>query len=245
MYGAVRPSVRKQSADAGRAPPIGTSIVCNLYRMTKGVDEVAKLFEALPERGANFGEEVYPGYPGVVVAEGKARAMTWGFPLVLRGRQGQPLKPKPVNNAREDKLLTGFWLPSFKARRCLIPVTAWAEAEGKRGQMTRTWYAVAGEETFAVAGLWRPTAEWGDAYTMVMTEACAKMIDVHDRMPVILAREHWTKWTDGTADEALSLCVTCDLSLDVERTGERWAGDPVPATAKPRAEADEASPRLL
>ena len=30
--------------------------------------------------------------------------MTWGFPLVLKGKNGQPLKPKPVNNARTDKL---------------------------------------------------------------------------------------------------------------------------------------------
>jgi putative SOS response-associated peptidase YedK len=201
--------------------------MCNLYRMTKGVAEVARLFEVLPDTGANHAEEIYPGYPGLVVAEGKARAMTWGFPLVLKGRQGQPLKPKPVTNARDDKLLTGFWLPSFKTRRCLIPVDAWAEAEGKRGHMTRTWYTPAGAETFAVAGLWRPTDEWGDAYTMVMTDASSQMVDVHDRMPVLLARDDWERWTDGSADEALALCRSRDVELGVERTGERWAGEPV------------------
>ena len=208
--------------------------MCNLYRMTKGISEIARLFDVLPEPGANFAEEVYPGYTGVVVAEGRARAMTWGFPLALKGRQGQPLKPKPVTNAREDKLLTGFWLPSFKSRRCLIPVTAWAEAEGKRGAMTRTWYALEGTETFAVAGLWRPTPEWGDAYTMVMTEACSQMTDVHDRMPVILAREDWGRWTQGSADEALALCRTCELTLTVARTEERWAGNPTPAEREPK-----------
>jgi hypothetical protein len=45
--------------------------MCNLYRMTKGVAEVANLFSAIPEHGANYGEEVYPGYPGVVIAEGR------------------------------------------------------------------------------------------------------------------------------------------------------------------------------
>lgn len=203
--------------------------MCNLYRMTKGVAEIAHLFDVLPEPGANFAEEVYPGTNGLVVAEGRARTMSWGFPLVLKGRQGQPLKPKPVTNAREDKLLTGFWLPSFKSRRCLIPVTAWAEAEGRRGAMTRTWYQVEGQQTFAVAGLWRPTPEWGDASTMVMTEACSQMVDVHDRMPVILAREHWHCWTEGSADDALRLCRTCDLALHVERTDERWAGEVKPA----------------
>ena len=64
--------------------------MCNLYRMTKGTQEVARLFAVEPDLAANYAAEVYPGYPGLVVAEGRARAMTWGFPLVLKGKQGQP-----------------------------------------------------------------------------------------------------------------------------------------------------------
>ncbi|MCB2047065.1 MAG: SOS response-associated peptidase family protein [Novosphingobium sp.] len=199
--------------------------MCNLYRMTRTVDEIAALFDALPDRGANFGEEVYPGYPGLVVAEGQARAMTWGFPLVLKGKQGQALKPKPVTNAREDKLTTGFWKASFKSRRCLIPVSAWAEAEGSKGRMTRTWYSLPGCEPFAVAGLWRPTPEWGDAYTMVMVDGSPDMADVHDRMPLILVPQDWQKWTDGEPQEALEMCLTWPGKLAVDRTDERWAGD--------------------
>lgn len=202
--------------------------MCNLYRMTRTVDEIANLFDAMPDRGANFGAEVYPGYPGLVVAEGRAQTMTWGFPLVLRGKQGQQLKPKPVTNAREDKLATPFWGESFEKRRCLIPVSAWAEAEGEPRRMTRTWYALPptgpAAEPFAVAGLWRPTSEWGLAYTMVMVDGSPQMTDVHDRMPVILAREDWQRWTLGTAEEALALCRTWPGTLAVDRTTERWAG---------------------
>jgi len=198
--------------------------MCNLYRMTRTVDEIAHLFDAVPDRGANFGAEVYPGYPGLVVAEGQARAMSWGFPLVLKGRQGQPLKPKPVTNAREDKLTTAFWRDSFQSRRCLIPVSAWAEAEGVKGKMTRTWYTLPGGEPFAVAGLWRPTAEWGHAYTMVMVDGSPQMAQVHDRMPLILAREDWPRWTGGEQEEALALCRTWPGPLAVDRTAERWAG---------------------
>jgi len=204
--------------------------MCNLYRMTRTVDEVAKLFDVEPDRGANFGAEVYPGYPGLVVAEGRARAMTWGFPLVLKGRQGQPLKPKPVTNAREDKLLTGFWRDSFARRRCLIPVSAWAEAEGAKGRMTRTWYGLPGGEPFAVAGLWRPSAEWGDAYTMVMVDGHPQMAEVHDRMPLILAAGDWREWVDGPVDNALQLCKTWPADLTIERTAERWAGGAAPAS---------------
>ena len=198
--------------------------MCNLYKMRRTADEVAGLFGARASAGANFGEEVYPGYPGLVVADGAVRTMTWGFPLARIGKQGQRLKPRPVNNAREDKLAGPFWRDSFLRRRCLIPVTAWAEAEGERGRMTRTWYALEGHELFAVAGIWRPTAEWGDAYSMVMVDGCPQMADVHDRMPVVLAPEQWRTWLDGSPEAAFALCQTCDAGLTVDRTAERWAG---------------------
>lgn len=206
--------------------------MCNLYKMRQSTAEVAGLFGVSAEAGANFAEEVYPGYPGLVVAEGRARVMTWGFPLALTGRQGQKLKPRPVTNAREDKLHTPFWRDSFQRRRCLIPVSAWAEAEGEKGRMTRTWYSRPGEDPFAVAGVWRPTAEWGHAYSMVMVDGCSQMAAVHDRMPVVLARADWEQWTQGSPEQAFALCLTCSEPLTVEQTDEAWSGRP--ANAQPR-----------
>ncbi len=80
----------------------------------------------------------------------------------------QPLKPKRVNNARADKLGGFMWRNSFQQRRCLIPVSAFAEAEGEKGAKTRTWFTLPDQDVFAVAGLWRDTLEWGPASTMVM-----------------------------------------------------------------------------
>lgn len=191
------------------------------------------MFSVVPGLGANFGVEVYPGYPGLVVAEGHARAMTWGFPLAMKGKLGQPLKPKPVNNAREDKLLTGFWRASFASRRCLIPVSAWAEAEGERGRMTRTWHSLGEDEIFAVAGVWRPTAEWGDAYSMVMADGCPAMAEIHDRMPVILKPDQWEVWAHGTPEQALELCCPWGGELSLDKTAEPWAKPRVAKQAPP------------
>jgi len=198
--------------------------MCNLYRLTKAADAVAQLFGAIPQPGANYAEEVYPGYPGLVVAEGTLRAMTWGFPLTLIGKRGLPLKPKAVNNAREDKLGTAFWRDSFVNRRCLIPVSTWAEAEGEKGSMTRTWHGLPGGEPFAVAGVWRPTQEWGEAYAMVMVDGCDQMAAIHDRMPTVLRPDQWQTWIDGTPEEAFALCHPCEDPLMIERTAQPWAG---------------------
>ena len=140
--------------------------MCNLYRLTKPNSEVAQLFGVTVGQVGNAGGgEVYPAQPGLVVAGGELGAMTWGFPLVLKGKNGQPLKPRPVNNARADKLDNFMWRYSFAERRCLIPVSAFAEAEGEQGAKTRTWFSLPGEEVFAIAGLWRDTAEWAVSYT--------------------------------------------------------------------------------
>lgn len=201
--------------------------MCNLYRMTKGTAEVANLFRGVVGGTGNYASEVYPGYPGLVMTATKElRSMVWGFPLVLKGKNGQPLKPKPINNARADKLDGFMWRYSFQERRCLVPVTAFAEAEGEKGAKTRTWFSLPPEDSsegvFAVAGLWRDTPEWGPAYTMVMTEACIHVADVHDRMPVILRRSDWGDWLDGPPDHATLLCRPYPDLMVKERSDESW-----------------------
>lgn len=196
--------------------------MCNLYRLSKGPAEIAKLFGAAADPAGNAGESVYPGYPGYVVAEGRVRQMTWGFPLAMKGKSGQLLKPKPVNNARTDKLDSFMWKYSFQERRCLIPVTEFCEAEGEKGAKTRTWFTLPGEEVFAVAGIWRDTPEWGLAYSMVMTDACAHVQGVHDRMPVILQRETWGDWLDGPPDGARLLCQPYPAEMVLRRTADPW-----------------------
>jgi putative SOS response-associated peptidase YedK len=196
--------------------------MCNLYRMTKATAEVANWFDAKLGSVGNATTEIYPGYPGLVLAAGEVRSMIWGFPLTLKGKNGQVLKPKAVNNTRADKLESFMWRYSFQERRCLIPVTEFAEAEGEKGTKTRTWFALPDDEVFAVAGIWRDTPEWGPAYSMVMTEACQHVADVHDRMPVILKRRDWADWLDGPPDAAGLLCRPYPDLMIVNRTNERW-----------------------
>ena len=199
--------------------------MCNLYRMTKSHAEVAKWFRAKNELGgANFGDEVYPGYPGAVIAQGVLVSMTWGFPLQRKGAKGQPLKPRPVNNTRTDKLESFFWRFSFAERRCIIPLSAWAEAEGPKGGKTRSWLSLPDADLFACAGIWRDSEESGRCYSMVMTDACGAAAECHDPMPVILRPEDYTVCTDADLETARRLCRPWEGELVLDRTSEPWAG---------------------
>src|SRR3546814_17441453 len=105
--------------------------------------------------------------------------------------------------AQDDNLLTPFWKHWFAtpAQRCLIPFTAFAEAEGPKGTMTRTWISVEDQPTAAWAGLWRPSYDRGDCYTGVMVDAKEQLFDIHARMPVILhtAAKAWRTSPDEDA----------------------------------------------
>lgn len=76
---------------------------------TAAMAEVANMRDVMPLPSANMPSEIYLGYPGLIVAEGQLRQMTWGFPLALTGKQGQKFKPNAVTSDHEDKQQMEFW----------------------------------------------------------------------------------------------------------------------------------------
>lgn len=181
--------------------------MCNRYRPGDR-HMITQLFAASPARPFNDGPPiVHPREPGFVVRRDHQGAlvldqMTWGFPVILNGKRGQPLKPKPVNNARFDKLdkFWGRW-SRIPAQRCLVPTAHYAEAEGPSGEMRTTWLSLKTTPVFAWAGLWATHEDWGPVYTCVMTDNAPELADIHDRSPVILAPEDWETWLTAPLDE--------------------------------------------
>lgn len=179
-----------------------TAWMCNRYSPGDR-QQITNLFKAQTLRDLNDGPAiVHPREPGWVIrnvdGELVLDQMTWGFPVVLKGKRGQPLKPKPVNNARFDKLnqLWRNWA-CRPEHRCLIPATRYAEAQGPAGHMTTTWLSLRSAPVFAWAGLWRDSSEWGSVYTGVMTGNAPELCEIHDRSPVILAPDEWDEWLNA------------------------------------------------
>jgi len=100
--------------------------------------------------------------------------------------------------------------------------------------MTRTWLSVVDQPLAACAGLWRPTNEWGDCYTMVMVDATEELFDIHDRMPVILHAADHDAWLQASAEEAMKLVTQYPASrLEVERTDVPWFSRKPPSAYAP------------
>jgi putative SOS response-associated peptidase YedK len=109
-------------------------------------------------------------------------------------------------NARAETVAT---LPAFRSafrkRRCLVPVNAFFEWSGEKGQRRKWRITLRDESLFALAGLWewwqdRESGEAVTSYTIVTCEANAAIARLHDRMPVVLRTADYARWLDTAAD---------------------------------------------
>ena len=108
--------------------------------------------------------------------------------------------------------------------RCLLPLTAFAEAEGLKGSKTRTWFNVKDHPIFAWDGPWRVSDEWGPVYSGVITDCNEAVRPIHARMPVLLLPHEYDTWLNGTFDDALGFRERCypDELIELTRTDELW-----------------------
>ena len=207
--------------------------MCNRYQQaeTEAARRALKVLEV--EVFNSAGSIIHPQGRGEVVRllEGQRTIsqMTWGFPLILAAERkraielGKLPKPKPVNNARSDKLTSQFWSRwTGTEYRCVIPVQRYAEAYGTKGSMKEAWVSSADEELFAVAGLWRPSDQWGNCYTMIMTDAVGEASKVHSRMPVNLKQESISTWLNDQIERVVDMCGPWDGNAEIEWTNSPW-----------------------
>lgn len=130
----------------------------------------------------------------VIKADGSVEEMHWGFMRARERKDGKGLrKPAPTVNARSEKISNknSMWYESWSSgRRCIVPVSAfyeWTYPPGG-GMVTHRFHM--GGKAFGVAGLWEPSEEFGDCYTMLTTEPNAEVARTgHDRCLVVFTSE--------------------------------------------------------
>lgn len=129
----------------------------------------------------------------VLLAEGEARLMRWGFERPWA---------KSINNTRTDKLETAMWREAFETRRCVIPMSGFYEYTGPAGRkQAHLFQPEDPEEWLWAAGIWEPDARHGDCYSMLMRDAAGIVVPIHNRMPVLLNQVEHSRYLTGGADD--------------------------------------------
>jgi putative SOS response-associated peptidase YedK len=104
-------------------------------------------------------------------------------------------------NARADTVtVKPAFKNAFKQRRCLIPADGFYEWKKIGSDKQPYRILMKDERIFSMAGLWEtwnsPEGEKIYSCTIITTDPNDLMVDIHDRMPMILSIEDEKKWLD-------------------------------------------------
>ena len=183
--------------------------MCNLYRMTSTVAEIAKTIGSFDGDRSNLPsfDAIYPNREAPILRQqdGKLKLETilWGVPPPAKGS-------RPVTNVRN--LASPFWRSMLNSpeQRCLVPVTSFCEWEGEAGSKRKVWFGRTDTPLFAFAGLWRQTED-GPRMAFLTTEANEIVGAVHPKaMPVLLEVEDHDVWLTGDYEAATALARPFD-----------------------------------
>ena len=170
---------------------------------------------------------VYQTKEGERVAE----LMRWGL---LPHWARDPALGSKLNNARSEGMADKpSFRQAVRRRRCILPASGfyeWQAVTGADGKAAKQPHYISpvGAPFFAMAGLFeagRPalaaagsdhanqadqadqpvTREWVLTCCVITTTANALMAPLHDRMPVMLAPEHYAAWLDRGQTEPATL----------------------------------------
>ena len=126
---------------------------------------------------------------------------------------------KPVYNYRSEGR-------DFARGRCLIVADGFYEFTAppnppdgapKAKRKDKWLFTKAGEDWFCIAGVWRASADVGEAYTMLTTEPGPDVAPYHSRQIVVLDRGDWARWLDPAVPAGEILKPLPAGSLHVEK----------------------------
>ena len=102
-------------------------------------------------------------------------------------------------------------------RSVSVPASHFFEFTGTKSPKTKWKFTKVGEDWFCFAGLWRPMAAGGEAFTLLTTEPSADVAPIHDRQMAVLERSDWAAWLEQTETETDLLRALPPGSLKVEQ----------------------------
>jgi putative SOS response-associated peptidase YedK len=146
--------------------------MCGRYALHASPDVIALQFgiASVPQFRASY--NIAPAADVLVVRQAGASLARWG----LRGR---------FANLRAETVLQKFWTSG----RCLVPASGFYEWQARGGRKQPYYFFPAEASLFGFAAIWER-----NAFSLITTDAEGAVRAVHDRMPVIVAKEHYAKW---------------------------------------------------
>lgn len=176
--------------------------MCGRYSLAP--DESKEIAQIIAQMQGRYGAmsihtgEIYPTNAApVLLPENEQmtpKPMIWGFPS-FKG------KGVIINARGETALDKPMFRKSVVERRCIIPTTGFFEWDK---QKHKHCFRLSGQETLYLAGLWNSFQE-EERFVVLTTAPNDTIINVHDRMPVILTEPELMPWLYDTGMASVKL----------------------------------------
>jgi putative SOS response-associated peptidase YedK len=153
--------------------------MCGRYALHAHPEVIALQFSlsAVPPFKPSY--NIAPAAEVLVVKGDSASVARWG----LRGK---------FVNLRAETVRTKF----KTSGRCLVPASGFYEWQSSAGRKQPFYFFPADGALLALGAVWEK-----DSFSLITTEPNATLQGIHDRMPVIIAKNDYAAWLAG--DDAL------------------------------------------
>lgn len=137
----------------------------------------------------------------------EAAVLRWG--LIPHWARDADIGNRLINARSETAAEKPSFRDAFRRRRCLVPTDGFYEWEKVDGGKQPWVIRMAEGGGFALAGLWETWREADDrsidTFTILTGDPNEVVARVHDRMPVIVARERFDLWLDPDVSDPEAL----------------------------------------
>jgi putative SOS response-associated peptidase YedK len=166
------------------------------------------------------------------------RVVSWG--LVPSWSKDRKTQGRMFNARVEGVATTNAFRRAYAKRRCLVPADGWYEWQLVDGRKQPIYMTPEDDHSIAFAGLYEFWGEAGQTLTtctIITAPAAGVLSEIHDRMPLALPRDSWSRWLDPTVEDPADLLEPWD-----EAGGERLELRPVATLVN---KVDNNGPELL
>jgi putative SOS response-associated peptidase YedK len=185
--------------------------MCGRFALKATTKDVEKLQHGLISKvGINSNLNIAPTQDIAVILNSNPKQITtarWG--LIPFWAKDKSIGNQMINARCETLSEKPSFKNLIKQKRCLIPATGFYEWKAIHGTKNKQAYHIhlKTEGIFTFAGLWDT---WKDANgevivsaTIITTASNLLLSEIHDRMPVIISNQNFSKWLNNSSNPLL------------------------------------------
>lgn len=199
--------------------------MCGRFSLIVDASVLAGVFEIDPPKNLTPRFNIAPTQRIPIVRAGREQPREWAearWGLVPSWAKDAKIGARMINARGETVAEKPSFRSAVKTRRCLIPADGFYEWVKTDGGKQPHYIHFADGRAFAFAGLWERWNKGGDepldTCTIITTTPNDIVAGLHDRMPVIMAPDHFTEWLepDPLAPDRLQDLLAPYRGVDME-----------------------------